>query len=134
MASKRGYSFGKRNDNWSTPRDFFAALNKEFHFDFDPNPINPAGLRDFDGLGSWEGKSIFCNPPYSQPKRWIEKAIEESKKGKTVVLLLKCDTSTSWFHDLVYPNAEIRFIRGRLKWSGDKQSPFPSMLAIFRGA
>ena len=31
--------------------------------------------------------------------------------------------------------AEIRFVRGRLKFGGSKNSaPFPSMVVIFRGA
>jgi succinyl-CoA synthetase alpha subunit len=29
----------------------------------------------------WENKT-YCNPPYSKPLPWINKAIEENKKGK----------------------------------------------------
>ena len=48
------------NDNVPTPASLYEELNAEFHFDFDPNPINPEGLRDQDGLGKW-GKRNFCN-------------------------------------------------------------------------
>ncbi len=42
-------------------------------------------------------------------------------------------TDTRWFHDYVYKKAEIRFIKGRLKFKGAKHSaPFPSMLAVWR--
>jgi hypothetical protein len=51
-----------------------------------------------------------------------------------VVMLLPARTDTRWWHDYVIPYAsEIRFIRGRLKFGGAKNSaPFPSALVIFR--
>lgn len=119
------------NDNIATPESLFDDLDAEFHFDFDPNPINPEGLRDHDGLGKW-GKSNFCNPPYSRKEPWIMKAISEQERGNLTVMLLPVDTSTAWFHDLVLPNAEIRWIRGRVQFFPGKPAPFASMLAIFR--
>ena len=36
------------------------------------------------------------------------------------------------FHDYIYHKAEIRFIKGRLKFGGCKDAaPFPSMVVIF---
>jgi hypothetical protein len=41
-------------------------------------------------------------------------------------------TDTKWFHDYIYGHAEIRFLKGRLKFVGAKNSaPFPSMIVIF---
>jgi hypothetical protein len=81
-------------DSSPTPKYFYDQINAEFHFDFDPCPLTN-NLRDFDGLTSdWRGKRIFVNPPFSQKPQWIRKAIEESKKGKLVVMLLPVDTST----------------------------------------
>lgn len=122
--------YRRREDNYHTPKSIYEALNERFHFDYDPCPANPIGLRDFDGLGEWRGNSIFVNPPYSKPLPWIKRAIEEQRKGKTVVMLLKADTSTIWFHDYVLPNAKIEWIRGRIRFNGDP-APFPSMVAIF---
>jgi site-specific DNA-methyltransferase (adenine-specific) len=58
----------------------------------------------------------------------------EGDLGKTVVFLLPARTDTRWFHDFVLPRAaEIRFIRGRLKFGGSKNAaPFPSMVVVFR--
>ena len=53
-------------------------------------------------------------------------------QGKTIVGLLRGDTSTKWFHDWVYPYAELRFIRGRLNF-GPGPAPFSSIIAIWRG-
>lgn len=43
-------------------------------------------------------------------------------------------TDVKWFHDYVIPTAEVRFIKGRLKF-GDATTPapFPTMLCIWRG-
>jgi site-specific DNA-methyltransferase (adenine-specific) len=47
-------------------------------------------------------------------------------------MLLPARTDTRWFHDYIYGKSEIRFIKGRLKFGGSKNSaPFPSMVVIF---
>lgn len=79
---------------------------------------------------------MFCNPPYGRViGLWVEKAYTESKKPDTlVVMLIPARTDTKWFHDYIYGKAEIRFIKGRLKFGGCKNAaPFPSMVVIFNG-
>jgi len=132
LGKPKFFQVHNRRDNYSTPKTIYEELDREFNFDYDPCTLNPKGLREYDGLGSWAGERIFVNPPYSKPRPWIEKAIEEWKKGKLVVMLLKADTSTNWFHDLILPYAEIRFIRGRLHFSEKGPAPFPSMIVIFK--
>ena len=79
---------------------------------------------------------MFCNPPYSKISDWCAKAFYETKKDNTlVVLLIPSRTDTRYFHDYIYGRAEIRFVKGRLKFGDSKNSaPFPSMIVIFRGA
>ena len=79
---------------------------------------------------------MFCNPPYSKISDWVEKAFRETRNDKTlVVLLIPARTDTRYFHDYINNRAEIRFIKGRLKFGESKNSaPFPSMVVIFRGA
>jgi site-specific DNA-methyltransferase (adenine-specific) len=81
------------------------------------------------------GCRVFCNPPYSEIEKWVAKAFYESRKDKTlVVLLIPSRTDTRYFHNFIYNRAEIRFVKGRLKFGDGKNSaPFPSMLVIFRG-
>ena len=121
--------FKSERNNWKTPSGFYKELDKEFHFDFDPCPSNPT----FDGLAIEWGETNFVNPPYAREiTKWIEKAFEEWKKGKTIVMLLPSRTDTKWFHDYVMKAKEIRFIKGRLKFDDQKNSaPFPSCLVIF---
>jgi hypothetical protein len=83
----------KDSDLCNTPE----WLKLHFKNHFDPCPQNPS----FDGLTiDWVSPS-FVNPPYSEPKKWILKALEEQNKGIDVVFLLKCDPSTSWYRLLV---------------------------------
>lgn len=91
------------------------------------------------------GGAIFCNPPYSRRTKdkpgqedWIKKAAEEgSKPGAVVVMLLPARTDTAAFHGYIYHRAEIRFIKGRLRFHINGKpgaaAPFPSMIVIFRG-
>lgn len=74
------------------------------------------------------------NPPYGNViGKWIMKAWESSQQGTKVVCLIPSRTDTAWWHDYVM-KGEIRFIRGRLKFGGAKNSaPFPSAIVIFHG-
>jgi hypothetical protein len=120
--------FSSANDNWSTPVDIYDALNKEFNFNDDPCPIGGWG-----GLDREWGSSTYVNPPYSQIKDWCKKAYEEYLKGKTIVMLIPSRTDTRYWHDYIMKAKEIRFIKGRLKFGGSKNSaPFPSAIVIFK--
>lgn len=81
------------------------------------------------------GETVFCNPPYGRKETgiWVKKCYEESLKSNTkVVMLIPSRTDTKWFHEYIYGKAEIRFIKGRLKFNDGKESaPFPSMIVIF---
>lgn len=134
--------FSSDNEVWSTPQTFFNELDDEFHFNLDPCalPENAKCSKYFtpseDGLTQdWGGYVVFCNPPYGRKiKDWVKKCYEESKKpNTTVVMLMPARTDTNYFHEFIYHQAkEIRFLRGRLKFGGAKNSaPFPSMVVIF---
>ena len=117
--------------DWTTPKYFYDELNKEFCFDLDPCPINPK----FDGLKiDWIG-NIFINPPYNNQRAFFEKGLIELEKGnaKVLVYLVPARTDTKLFHELIYGKAEIRFIKGRLKFGNSNNSaPFPSMIVIYK--
>lgn len=134
--------FSSNTDDWATPQDFFDKLDSEFHFNLDPcasesnAKCNHFFTKEDNGLmQNWGGYRVFCNPPYgSVIKDWVRKCYEESRKPNTlVVMLIPARTDTAYFHDFIYHNAELRFVRGRLKFGGSKQgAPFPSMVVIFR--
>lgn len=115
--------------DWRTPKAVFQTLDAEFQFDHDPCPPK----HEADGLNSEWGGRNFVNPPYGRElPKWIKKGYEEHLKGKTVVFLIPSRTDTRWWHDYCMKAAEIRFIKGRLKFDDHKNSaPFPSAIVVF---
>lgn len=133
--------FSSETDLWATPQSFFDCLNTEFDFTLDPcaTPDNAKCERYFtradDGLSkSWAGERVFCNPPYGRDiAAWVKKSHDEAKAGALVVMLIPARTETAYFHDWIYGKAEIRFVRGRLKFgTAIHNAPFPSMIVVFR--
>jgi len=122
--------FSSLTNEWSTPKAIYEQLDAEFHFDFDPCPLGG----DQDGLStlfaSWDHRIIFCNPPYDR----IRKFLDRWREAEIAVYLVPSRTGTRWFHEVVLPHAaEIRFIKGRLKFGDAKTgAPFDSMVVIFR--
>ena len=135
--------FSSKKNDWTTPQNFYNKLNAEFHFTLDPcaDETNHKCVKYYTKeenglLHSWEGETVFCNPPYGREiAKWVKKCYCESKKANTtVVCLIPARTDTEYFHDFIYNKAEIRFIRGRLKFGNSQNSaPFPSMIVIFKG-
>jgi len=133
------------HDDWETPSYLLEQeiipifenwYGKEY---FDPCPINSK----FNGLDIEWQKQNYINPPYSRMLKelFIRKAFEESKKGKLCVMLLPVSTSTNIFHEVILPNAEIRFLKGRVKFIGvntkgekvtNKCGQHDSMIIIFK--
>jgi len=128
-----------KSDKWATPAEVYDPLHAEFGFTHDPCPIDWAP-GDADGLSTEWGSCSFVNPPYSKVALWIEKAHAEWKKGKTIVMLINSITDTIAFHKYIYGQAELRFLKGRVKFINPADptkrapSPKPSMLVIFRAS
>lgn len=128
---------------WYTPPEVFDPLHSEFGFTLDvcaagpqaarlPNFLSPAD----NGLTlSWRPYRCWMNPPYGRAiVPWVKKAAEAAT---LVVGLLPARTDTAWFHDYVLGKAEIRFMRGRVRFINplsEKRdpAPFPTLLAIWR--
>ena len=89
-----------------------------------------------DGLVlPWQGK-VWLNPPYGDEEvDWIAKAYNETQSGNadTVVALLPVRTDTKRWHKYIHGKAEIRFLKGRLRFVGAPASaPFPSCIVIWQ--
>jgi phage N-6-adenine-methyltransferase len=154
--------FSKASDEWSTPQDFWEALNAEFHFDMDVAATSENTkcelliTQEDDALSMDWGGVCWLNPPYSKCREFIAKAAEQAKKGCTVVCLVPSRTDTRWWHEHVWdrnkhmaqPGVEIRFVKGRLKFGTqagpirtslrtkggpvNNSAPFPSVVLVFR--
>jgi len=113
------------NDEWKTPTSLL-----EFFADYD-DPCLPGKT---DGLErSWEDP-CYVNPPYSNPRPWVKKAIEESRRGVRVAMLLKHDSSTEWWRMLHEAGAYFMAVIGRLHFNDAAAANFPSVLVILPAA
>lgn len=64
------------------------------------------------------------------------KRTAKRRGGEPIVLLIPARTDTSYFHDYIYGKAEIRFVRGRLRFTDENgnaadPAPFPSMVVVY---
>src|SRR5690554_2867072 len=128
--------------SYETPQYFFDILDSEFGFTLDPCCMPETAKCDKfftpfdDGLKQdWSSDIVFMNPPYGREiSGWVEKAYIESLKGAVVVCLIPARPDTLYWHEFIFPHAaEIRFVKGRLKFVGCEHSaPFPSAVVVFR--
>jgi site-specific DNA-methyltransferase (adenine-specific) len=139
---KNDVMFSSASDQWATPQEFFDQLNDEFHFTLDVcadetnHKCEKYFTKEQDGLKQdWSNNVVFCNPPYGRSVgHWVKKCADESANNNALcVMLINARTDTKWFHEFIYGKAEIRFVKGRLKFGDSKENaPFPSMVVIFK--
>jgi site-specific DNA-methyltransferase (adenine-specific) len=135
--------FSSKTDQWATPQWVFDQLHEEFKFTLDPcadefnHKCDKYFTKEQNGLSKdWGSETVFCNPPYGREiPHWVQKCFDEVHSGNCpcAVMLIPARTDTQWFHKYIYRQAEIRFVKGRLKF-GDSTNcaPFPSMVVVFR--
>ncbi len=106
-------------DNRETVPEVFTALHGRFRFTIDvaASPKNAKLTRYFtpgqDGLKqSWVAERVWCNPPYSNIRPWVEKAL--SSRAALAVLLLPANrTEQGWWQDLIEPSGTLIRCRRR---------------------
>lgn len=125
------------NKSYQTPPDFFKVLNDEFSFTLDAAASHNNALCDtyftedglwiktmgkgytkispYNGLvGGWGGDIVFCNPPYTNISKWLEK-VEQSTKA---VYILPASVDTKWYHNL-FQDMAITLVDKVERWSYD---------------
>ena len=148
LGGVRSKNNGRYNGNgreWETPPEVFGPLDDEFHFTLDPcaTAANAKCSRFFteamDGLRlDWGTHTVFMNPPYGREVyAWTRKACESAEQGALVVGLLPASTDLAWWHDdVVAAGAEVRYIRGRVRFltGGPYRASgfFASVIVIWR--
>lgn len=133
----------------------FAPLHRRFEFTIDAAaaPHNAKLPRywtvDDDALAQdWSDERVWCNPPYSNIRPWVQKAWDQHINGcPLIVMLLPANrTEQGWWQDHVEPSLRIRadrfrveFLPGRMRFDrpgvvippkGDRP-PFGSCLLVW---
>lgn len=142
-------------DDRATDPAFFGLLDERFRFSIDV-AASAANTkcerfydREADGLAqSWAGERVWCNPPYSAIRPWVEKAWREAPTAEVVVMLLPANrTEQSWWQLLVEPLRDrpgsalrVEFLRDRLRFikagassiGANERPPFGCCLLIWQ--
>lgn len=139
-------------DDRETVDEVWQPLHDRFGFSIDvAAAAHNAKLPRFydwhaDGLTQpWIGERVWCNPPYSDIRPWVEKAWTGG--ADLVVMLLPANrTEQGWWQDLVEPFRDragspltTEFLRGRLRFLApgqdrigpDERPPFGCVLLIW---
>lgn len=133
--------FESSSNEWETPDEVFIPLNREFNFTLDAAAteynakVKPFISKESDAFAQrWSGV-VWLNPPYGRGlDKWMKKANDERCLGVTTVALIPARTNTRWFHRIVLPNAEVRFVEGRPKFGDANEGlPWPLLIVIFKG-
>ena len=117
-------------DDRALPVEDFARLQERFDFTVDVaaslyNAKLPRfySIEDSGLVASWAGERVYCNPPYSDIRPWIEKAWSEIDAELIVMLLPANRTEQGWWQDLVEPyrdredsSLRVEFLRGRRRF------------------
>jgi hypothetical protein len=123
---------GERKQNWATPPEFFAQIHAEYGFTLDGASEPGNGLlpkaSTADAPLSWEGERVFCNPPWSNIKPFVELA----SAAEMAVLLVPARTNARWFHRALELGARVEFFKPKIKFVGAKYvSPVDCVLLVF---
>lgn len=141
-------------DDRTTAAEVFEPLQARFGFTVDvaASASNARCDRFFsaddDGLAQpWAGEIVWCNPPYSDIRPWVEKAWAEHGRARRIVMLLPANrTEQGWWQDLVEPYRDragfgltVEFMRGRLRFvragsaviGANERPPFGCCLLIW---
>lgn len=144
VRAKNNGRYNGNGRNWMTPPEVFDPLHAEFGFTLDPcsTAANAKCAKFFteaeNGLEQdWAGEVVFMNPPYgAEVYAWTRKARAEQQKGALIVGLLPASTDLRWWHEDVLEHAEVRYIRGRVRFLTDgpyrASGFFASVIVIWR--
>lgn len=142
-------------DDRATDPVLFARLDERFGFSIDVAAAahNAKCARYLtiadDGLAcDWYGERVWCNPPYSDIRPWLEKAWFECDRAELIVMLLPANrTEQGWWQEFIEPYRDtgahplrIEFIAGRQRFvkhdadsiGPNERPPFGVCLAIWQ--
>jgi hypothetical protein len=99
-------------DERFTPQPLWLELDREFGFTLDACATAESAkckrffTRAEDGLAqSWACERVWCNPPWSDIRPWVEKAWHA--RAELVAMLVPAWTDREWWQELVEPARDL---------------------------
>ena len=114
-------------DNWSTPPEFMAWIRRYWTPDLDvcADETNHQcgkwiGEQENGLVAMWADldgpRTVWCNPPYSKPRPWFDKALAESEDEVMTLLLTNASTGCKWWAELAPQFAEVYLLWPRIQF------------------
>lgn len=114
-------------DEWYTPRDIAAAITWAFGGEIACDPCYPSNggspiqakvtyTQDQNGLEHPWADGTYCNPPFSDTKPWIQRAIQEAEAGNRVYLLLPVHTDTITQLAVINAAVDVLLLKNRVSF------------------
>ncbi len=139
----KGPLMSSGKDDWQTPDKVLDCVHEMTVV----IGLDPCAGRDTDlAVANWvtgglvnlwtKRGFVFCNPPYSDLKAWMGKAVHEAGEGAEIIMLVPARTDTMAFQlGMRWANG-LCFIQGRLKYLDQgkavkNSAPFPSAVLYF---
>lgn len=126
---------GGKHGVYTTPPDLFSAVLNRFgaiSFDLAALKENTKATKFFspkdDSLKQdWSGIEGRCwlNPPFTFLRPWIERCIEQARKGADIVCLVPAAVGSRWFRRYVLHQADVLFLEGRIVFDQEAGTPYP---------
>ena len=138
-----GWTPGKDSDECYTPAWILALAAQAMGGPIDTDPAwSPRSLvrplvhgwthADDGATRPWAGR-VWCNPPYSDPGPFCERAVEHALgRHGPVVMLLKLDPSTRWWEIAMHGSPAVVMLRNRVRFLGAR--PHGEMPALLSSA
>ena len=141
------YSYEYLENDYKTPPELYEKALKKFGLigcftiDVCCSERNIPALDYYvngeqDGLKEpWFG-FCWCNPPYNECKKWIEKAYKENLQGCSgIAMLIPVRTETKYWHDYILnnPRVTIEWLRKGYKFlnkDNEEMGVFKNALAL----
>lgn len=117
------YNFEQNRSDYLSPPELVKIALEDFNIDYFDCDVccsqeNIPALHyykngEINGLSEYWYKVNWCNPPYNECEKWVEKAYDEQQIGKTTVMLIPVRTETKYWHDYILfnPNIKIKWLR-----------------------
>ena len=123
-----GVMFTNKTNDWKTPSVLYNAIMTFPYMD-----ICPFQSKENYLIKKWD-YNVYCNPPYSDIKIWVEEIIKrfKDKSIDRCILLVPSRTDTKWFSKILNCGYVFKLIliKGRLKFNDTGSAPFPSCIFI----